>query len=431
MIFLFWSLALLLLAVTLAFLLPPLLRNRRPIVASPDVDAAAIAVYRDQKRALDAELADGVISSEERDAAVAELTRRLGEEVTAPKAPAHPLRMSRRAWVIALALFVVIPVAAVGLYLWLGNPNATTLASAGTDPAAKHAMSDPQLVAMVEQLAQRLKSRPDDAEGWTLLARSYAAIGRYGDSAAAYEHAATLVPDNAQLLADYADAAAMAQGRVLAGKPIELVQRALAIDPKNPKALALAATAALDARDLDAALGYWRRLQAQFPEGSDEARQIASIIAEVETAKREGKGGGKLAARTESAAPSAATSSPPKASASAGGTIAGRVEVAPALAAKIASDDTLFVFARAVDGPRVPLAVLRAPARELPKSFTLDDSMGMAPGVKLSAAQSVVVEARVSKSGNALPQSGDLSGKSAAVKPGASGIRIVIDQVVP
>jgi cytochrome c-type biogenesis protein CcmH len=431
LIFLFWSLALLLLAVTLAFLLPPLLRSRRPAVASPDADAAAIAVYRDQKRALDAEFADGVITSEERDAAVAELTRRLGEEVTALKGPAPAVRMSRRAWAIALALFVLIPVAAVGLYLWLGNPNATTLASAGNGSAPQHAMSDPQLVTMVEQLAQRLKSRPDDAEGWTLLARSYAAIGRYADSAAAYEHAAALVPDNAQLLADYADAAAMAQGRSLAGKPFELVQRALALDPKNPKALALAATAALDARDLDAALGYWRRLQAQFPEGSDNARQIASIIAEVEAAKREGKGGGKLGASSEQAAQPAWASAPSKASAGPGATIAGRVDVAPALASKVALGDTLFIFARAVDGPRVPLAVLRLSARELPKNFTLDDSMGMAPGVKLSAAQSVVIEARVSRSGNALPQSGDLSGKSAAVKPGASRVKVVIDQVVP
>ena len=255
MTLLFWSLALVLLAVTLAFLLPPLLRKRRP-AASPDADAAAIAVYRDQKRALDAELTDGVISNEERDAAVAELTRRLGEEVTTQKVPAAAPRMSRRTWVIALALFAIIPIAAVGLYLWLGNPSATTLASGGNASASKHEMSEAQLAAMVDQLAQRLKSRPDDAEGWALLARSYAAMERFADSAAAYEHAAAILPDNAQLLADYADALGMAQGRSLAGKPFELVQRALAIDPKHPKALALAATAALDARDLDAALGY-------------------------------------------------------------------------------------------------------------------------------------------------------------------------------
>jgi len=427
--FLFWSLALLLLAGTLAFLLPPLLRHRRP-AAAPDDEAAAIAVYRDQKRALDAEFADGVISAAERDAAVAELTRRLGEEVGQPKLTTGS-RPSRRAWTIALALFVLIPLAALGLYRWLGNPDAMTLATAGDSPTSQHSTSDPQLAAMVESLAQKMKSRPDDAEGWTLLGRSYAAMGRYSDSADAYAHAAALVPDNAALLADYADTLAMAQGRSLAGKPSELVQRALAIDPKNPKALALAATAALDARDFDAALGYWRRLQAQFPDNSDDARQVGSIIAEIEAAQREGKGGvgGKLATRTER--PAAPQTSAPASKPVAGATIAGRVDIAPALASKVALSDTVFIFARAVDGPRAPLAVLRVPARELPSNFTLDDSMGMAPGVKLSAAQSVVVEARVSKSGNALPQSGDLSGKSTAVKPGAAGVQIVIDQVVP
>ncbi|HTR58974.1 MAG TPA: c-type cytochrome biogenesis protein CcmI [Casimicrobiaceae bacterium] len=427
--FLFWSLALLLLAGTLAFLLPPLLRHRRP-AAAPDDEAAAIAVYRDQKRALDAEFADGVISAAERDAAVSELTRRLGEEVGQPK-PTTSSRPSRRAWTIALALFVLIPLVALGLYRWLGNPDAMTLATAGNSTTSQHSMSDPQLAAMVESLAQKMKSRPDDAEGWTLLGRSYAAMGRYSDSADAYAHAASLVSDDAALLADYADTLAMAQGRSLAGKPSELIQRALAIDPKNPKALALAATAALDARDFDAALGYWRRLQAQFPDNSDDARQVGSIIAEIETAQREGKGvaGGKLATRTERPAPPQTSAPAPKPVA--GATIAGRVDIAPALASKVALSDTVFIFARAVDGPRVPLAVLRVPAGELPKSFTLDDSMGMAPGAKLSAAQSVVIEARVSKSGNALPQSGDLSGKSAAVKPGAAGVQIVIDQVVP
>jgi cytochrome c-type biogenesis protein CcmH len=426
--FLFWSLALLLLGATLAFLLPPLLRRRRPAPA-PEVDAAAIAVYRDQKRALDAELADGVISTAERDAAVAELTRRLGEEVGEPKGATTAHHPSRRAWAIALALFAVIPLAALGLYRWLGNPDALTLATTSST-TAQHSMSDPQIIAMVDSLAQKMKSRPGDAEGWALLGRSYAAIGRYSESAEAYAHAAALVPDNAALLADYADTLAMAQGRSLAGKPSEIIQRALAIDPKNPKALALAATAALDARDFDAALGYWRRLQAQFPENSDDARQVASIIAEIETAQREGNGGAssKLARRERPASPQA---SAPAAKAAGSATIAGRVDIAPALASKVALSDTVFIFARAVDGPRVPLAVLRVPARELPKNFTLDDSMGMAPGVKLSAAQAVVVEARVSKSGNALPQSGDLSGKSAAVKPGAAGVQVVIDQVVP
>ena len=424
---LFWSLALLLLAMTLALLLPPLLRRHRP-AAAPDSDAAAIAVYRDQKQALDSDFANGSLTAAERDAAVLELSRRLGEEVDAPKKTGPQHRPMPRAWPVAIALFALIPLAAVMLYVRLGNPDATALATAGNGRAG-HELTDAQIVAMVEQLAQRMKSRPDDPQGWILLARSYAAMGRFPESVDAYSHAAALVPDDAALLADYADALAMAQGKNLAGKPTELVTRALTIDPKNPKALALAATAALDAGDPDRAIGYWRQLKAQLADGSEDARQIDSFIAQIEAERGDRKGidaGGKLTA-SERTAPVASTA----AKGASGATIAGRVVIAPALASKVALSDTVFIFARAIDGPRMPLAVLRVPARELPKDFTLDDRMGMAPGAKLSTAQAVVVEARVSKSGNALPQSGDLSGKSATVKPGATGVKVVIDQIVP
>jgi cytochrome c-type biogenesis protein CcmH len=422
----FWSLALLLVTVTLAFLLPPLLRRRQRAFA-PDADAAAIAVYRDEKRALEAELANGAISSAERDTALLELSRRLGEEIGAAKPPSTARRPSRRAWTVAVVVLVVIPIAAVGLYLRLGKPDATSVVAADAT-RAPHDMSDPQIAAMVEQLAQRMKAQPNDPDGWMLLARSYAAMRRFPDAADAYAHAVALVPDDAALLADYADTLAMTQGQSLVGKPLELVERALALDPTNHKALALAATAALDRRDFKASLAYWRRLAAQFPDGSEEARQMASIIAEVETTARQS--GDKSIATTQSSTGSTRPGpSGPKPVA--GTTIAGRVDIAPALASKIGRTDTLFIFARAVDGPRVPLAVLRLTAQELPREFTLDDSMGMAPNAKLSAAQAVVVEARVSKSGNALPEAGDLSGKSATVKPGARDVSILIDQVVP
>lgn len=425
----FWLLAALLVAVTLALLLQPLLRAR-DAGAAPDADAATIAVYRDQKQALDGDCADGVITPGERDAAVTELARRLGDEVKTVREAKTDERGRRRAWFAAATLLLLIPTAAVVLYARLGNPAAGVAAiDIATDDRNAHQISDAQIVAMVDSLAQRLKSRPDDAEGWVLLARSYHALGRFPDAADAYAHADALIPANAALLADYADALAMTQGRKLAGKPAALAQRALAIDSNHPKALALAATAALEARDLDGALSYWRRLLAQFPQTSDEAKQITTIIAEIESTKREGKGlpdtGGNAPRRTEPAGP--ATSTRP----STGATIAGRVDISPTLAARVALTDTVFIFARAVDGPRAPLAVLRIPAKDLPKQFTLDDSMAMAPGVKLSDAAAVIVEARVSKSGNALPQSGDFSGRSAPVKPGAAGVKVTIDQVVP
>ena len=139
-------------------------------------------------------------------------------------------------------------------------------------------------------LSATQKTRPDDADGWVLLARSYQALGRYTEAADAYSRAEALVPDNTTLLADYADALAMAQGRKLSGKPAELAARALTIDPNHKKALALAGTAALEANDLGGAIGYYRRLLAQLPEGSDDAKQITAIIAKVESAKSGGKG---------------------------------------------------------------------------------------------------------------------------------------------
>jgi cytochrome c-type biogenesis protein CcmH len=268
-------------------------------------------------------------------------------------------------------------------------------------------------------------------------------MGRFEGASRAYEQAAQRAPPSAALYADWADALAMTQGRRLAGKPEELVARALALEPENKKSLALAATAALERRDLDKALGYWRKLQQLEAPGSDAATQVAAIIAEVEEERGKAAPGAKstgapgpratLAAAPAEASPAAAAPSTPAAppSAAGGKTLSGVVEVAPAMKGRVAPDDTLYVFARTPSGSRAPLAVSRGTARDLPKTFMLDDSMGMSPSAKLSAATEVVIEARVSKSGNALPQSGDLIGKSAPVAPGASGVRIVIDQTVP
>ena len=437
---LFWSVATLLVALTLGVLLWPLLRARHGAVA-PDDDSAAIAVYRDQKRALDAECAAGAITPSERDATLAELARRVSEDVTvgAPApSPAPPEGAAapapKRAWALALALMLLVPAAAFTLYQRLGTPVAAVAATAA-DGGTGHEMSERQIAAMVDSLAQRLKQHPDDANGWVLLAHSYQALERFTEAADAYARADALIPNNADLLADYADTLAMAQGRKLEGAPAALIQRALAIDPKHKKALALAGTVTLETHDLDASIAYWRRLAAELPAGSDEARQVADVIAEVDAAKREGKGGSvapsKRAGATAPAPPASAPSAPQGDKAAAGLAIAGRVDLNGALASKVALNDTVFIFARAAEGPRMPLAVLRIPAKELPRDFSLDDSMSMAPGVKLSAAPSVIVEARISKSGNALPQPGDLFGRSAPLKPGATGVRITIDQVVP
>ena len=268
-------------------------------------------------------------------------------------------------------------------------------------------MSQEQIVAMVDKLATRMKEHPEDPTGWSLLARSYAALGRFPDAVAAYAQAAARGPADASLLADWADALAM-QTQSLQGEPSKLVARALEIDPKLPKALSLAATAALERKDYAGAIDEWRKLKVQFPPGSEEAKEIDAMIAEAE----------------------AASSGAPKVASIDASAITGRVSLAPKLRDRVGADDTLFIFARAVDGPRMPLAVVRTTASSLPRDFRLDDSMAMTPAARLSAAGRVIVEARVSKSGSATPAPGDLRGTSAAVKPGAHDVSIAIDDIV-
>lgn len=405
----FWALALVLVVATLAALAIPLLRTRTRR-AGPAVDDASAAIYRDQKRQLDEDLAAGAITAEEREAAEREIVARLGAELSTAPAPAAAAP-GRAPWITAIVIVAIVPAVALVAYLALGNPQALD------ETAARHRMSDAEIVSMVERLAQRMKADPSDPQGWLLLGRSWSALQRYQESADAYAEAAKRLPNNADVLADWADALAMAQGRRLEGRPTEIIHQALAVDPQHPKSLALAASAAMDRGDNAAAIRYWQALLAIVPPGSEDARGIQSTIEQL--------GGAPVAATRP--APAAR----PAAAPTAAGRIAGRVTVAPALAARVPPDATLFVYARAAQGPRVPLAILRRTARELPLDFVLDDSMSMAPGATLSGAKEVVVEARVSASGSATPARGDLSGTSAKVAPGATGLAITIDRVVP
>ena len=409
----FWALALALVLATLAALVVPLLRSRARR-EGPAPDDAAAAVYRDQKRQIDADFAAGAIGEEERAAAEAEIVARLGAELSAAPQP-DAAAAGRAPWIVAIAIVAIVPAAALVAYLAVGNPQAL---DAG---AARKRMTEPEVVSMVERLAQRMKEDPSDPQGWLLLGRSWSALQRYRESADAYEEAVKRMPGNADALADWADAFAMAQGRKLAGKPTEIIGQALAADPTHPKSLALAASAAMERGDDKAAVRYWQALLAVVPPGSEDAQGIAATIAQL--------GGTPSPAPLSSAA--ARPSPQPSAAAPAASRITGRVEIAPALASRIPPDATLFVYARAAQGSRMPLAILRRTARELPFEFALDDSMAMAPGATISSAREVVVEARVSASGSATAASGDLSGVSAAVAPGASGLRITIDRVVP
>lgn len=295
----------------------------------------------------------------------------------------------RRAAIAAVTLTVAVAgVPTVGYFV-------QRLRSPAAPAPGEHAMAP-----MVERLAERLRAHPDDVNGWAMLGRSYQAMGRFADAAAAFGEAVKRAPRDAPLLADYADALAMKQGRNLDGEPEKLVARALAADPQNLKALALAGTIAFNRKDYSTALRHWERMARVAPEGSEAARMAQANVAQ---------------ARSLSiAAPSAA--------------LRGVVRLAPRLAARVKPTDTVFVYARAAEGSRVPLAVLRREARELPLAFALDDSMAMNPQLTLSAVPRVVVAARISKSGQAAAGPGDLEGQSRSVTPSAQGVEVLIDR---
>lgn len=414
----FWILAALMTAVALAFVLVPLLRPR-PAVGPTQADAN-LEVLRSQRREIEADVALGTLPAAAREQALAELVERAAADLPATPEDAAPAER-RRPWGIALAVGLLVPALAFALYLGLGTPQATDATVAA---AARGKVDDQQMVSLVEQLAAKVRERPEDLQGWSLLARSMAALGRFRESADAYEHLARLSPKDPQVLADWADSLGMAQGRTLKGKPAQLANQALALDPDHPKALALAGTAALDDSDYPTALRHWERL-AKLAEGSPDATQVRSVISEIR--QRAASAGVKLAEAP--AAPQAAAA--PAAATAAGTSVSGTVAIAPAMASRVKGTETLYVYARAENGPRMPLAILRGSAKQLPMSFALDDSMAMAPTAKLSGAAAVRIEARVSPSGNATPQPGDLVGTSGVVKPGARDVKIVIDKVLP
>ncbi len=366
-----------------------------------------MTVYRDQLRELEADLRAGTLAPDQYEKARLEIEARLIADVGTGDAPAETPRGARGA---ALALGLAIPICALAVYLSVGNPSAVLPRAAGG--ANPHGMTVAQFEAGVARLAARLKDNPEDAEGWMMLGRSYAVLGRFGESSEAYAKAAARMPRDAQLLADYADALAMAQGRTLQGEPEKILLRALTIDPDNVKALLLAGTAAFSRNDPRAAIRHWERALGLLPAESDMVQRLRVSIAE---------------ARSLAGSPGGKTRVAKPAQAQGGSRVSGVVRLAPELAGKVAPGDTVFIFARATEGPRMPLAILRKRGSDLPAEFTLDDSMAMAPQMKLSAFPRVIIGARVSKSANANPQPGDLQGLSAAVKVGAKSVSVVID----
>jgi cytochrome c-type biogenesis protein CcmH len=430
----FIAIAAVMVVIALAWLLWPLLRTGQR--AAVERHVANATIYRDQFADLDADLKRGSISEVQYKEAKAELERRLLDEARAEVAPA-PNSRGGRAPAVVIALSV--PLLAGLLYWKLGAPDA--FSPLATPAASAHKLTAGQVEEMVQQLSARLQREPDNVEGWVILARTYYTMRKFPEAAAAYEKLIKLVPNEPDLLADYADALAMSQGRDLSGKPMELVQAALKADPNQWKALAMAGTAAFDRKDYKSAVAYWERLRDSQEPDSPIVKSIASSIDE---ARRLGgmPPGVAAASAPQKAAPASPMAAAPKAEApkSEAGkgataatitTVGGTVNLSDAMKAKVAPTDTVFIFARAAEGSRMPLALTQVKVSELPAKFTLDDTMAMSKDMKLSSVPMIVVGARVSKSGRPMPSSGDLEGLSKPVAVGAKDVAVTIDRVLP
>ncbi len=413
----FWILAAGLTVLALCLLLPALLRTRPDAVVRTDASQANLTILRAQLAQLDAEHAAGSLDADQHRSARAEIARRVLDE----EAVAAPPRRAGAARTTALSVGLAVPLFALVGYGFLGNRDALSARPAVAAPEAE--VTPQQVTAMVESLAKRMQQRPDDPVGWTLLARAYGALQRFPEASQAYARAVDLSPKDAQLLADHADVLAMLQNRSVSGEPARLVAQALQIDPKNLKALALAGSAAFEQKDFALAITRWTLARQLAPADSEFAAGLDSSIAEARA----------LAAGGVAVAPASAPSVPATATAStkSSAAVTGRVTLAPALAARVAPTDTVFIFARAADGPRMPLAILKRQVSDLPITFTLDDSQAMSPEMKLSKFASVVVGARISKSGQATPTAGDLTGQSKPLAAGGPAIELVIDSVQP
>lgn len=400
----------------LLFIVPPLLgkRIRQGNISHGETN---LTIYRDQVRELDADLANGTLDQQQYEAAKREIERRVLDDVE--QDAEQIARAGSPKWTLAIIVAVLVPVIAVPTYLKLGMPEALDPArSAAATQAGAHDVSPEQIARMVDQVKARLRGNPDDVEGWYMLAKSTQALGRYEEAVSAYREIVKRVPPDAQLLADFADTLAVANGRSLDGEPMRLIEQALSVDPNNVKALALGGTAAFQKQDYAKAAALWKKLVATLPPDAEFAQRIQNSIAEAEA--KAGVKGTAVVASAATQAPAAVGSAK----------ISGKVAVGAEIAKSVGRQDTVFVFARAASGPRMPLAIQKITVAELPFKFELTEAMAMAPGMSIAKFPELVVGARISKTGNAMAQPGDWESDLVPVKAGAAGVNLVISRQV-
>jgi cytochrome c-type biogenesis protein CcmH len=348
-------------------------------------------------------------------------------DAQSPVSARKPPAWRKRAWTgVGLILVGLIAFTALRLSTRSSNPEtavapaASSSAPTDADPHPRGSLSAEQLQKMIDEVTARIEKEPKDPQAWAMLAHSYEMMGKYPESVRAFAKLAELLPNDAQVLADYADALAVARGRSLAGEPIRLIRKSLALDPENLKALALAGTEAFERRSYLEAVAFWEHAR-RVSKDPAFSRQLDNDIAEANA----------LQGRTQSAGPDTMPMpAMPAGGAFNQGVVSGLVSLSDSLKPRAGPDDTVFILARPVEGSKMPVALMRKRVRDLPLEFVLDDSAAMVADMPLSKFKSVIVIARISKRGDAIPQAGDLQATSAPVAIGTRGVKLFIDEVV-
>jgi cytochrome c-type biogenesis protein CcmH len=405
----FWVLASLMSVLALVFVLPPLWRRS-------DAGPAAADQQR-RSRALEEARATGVLSDDE----YREKRAALGDTSSLDSGP--------RPWAALVVIALSVPIGAVLLYATLGEPDALDPAAlTAPHPGAQGPAGSPMdMEQAVAGLAERLRAEPDNLEGWLLLGRAYKTMERVEPARAALEQAYRLAPEEPDVMIEYAEALALATpGRRFEGQSLQLLQDAMARQPTHQRGMWLLGIAAMQAGDPVAAIGHWERLQVLV---GDDGEARDSLQQQIDAARAQAgiEGGPAL----DSPPPPGTPAAPAVAANGVAPRLTVEVDISAALRASLRPSDVLFVYARAPEGSRMPLAIQRMPASQLPTTVVLDDSTSMMPQLTLSSLPQVVVGARISRSGQAIPQSGDLEAQSDPVASGRSEpLRLTIDRVI-
>ncbi len=432
----FWIITAGLSLLAMAFIVFPLLRSRHK--TGIDSDELNLSVFKQQLTELDSDLEAGILDQERYDAARIDLEKELLSDIS-DKPAADSVATTRGSRWMALSALLV-PLLCLLFYQLLGSPEIITRLAeqqAGGGNTAKHAQDPnmeglPPMEELVRRLAAKLEQEPNNPQGWVMLGRSYMAMNQPAKAIEAYERAIKLDSENTGLLLAYAEAIASQSGNDFSGRAAPLIEKAFQLEPENPNALWMSGIVAYQQNNFETALQRWEKLAGMLSPQSNELESVNNAIDDVRKQLGMPPAQPQLPAISQAAPMSSeqAGETVPTGGGSAGVEV--KVSLSPELAKQASPDDLVFIYAKAMSGPPMPLAAARKQVRDLPLTLRLDDSMAMMPQMKLSGFEQVVVGARVSLSGSPMAQSGDLEGEVASVSPGQPElVSVVIDQIHP